>query len=152
MSHITTLGTSDVLVRDSKDALVAHGFLLEPANQQYNSEGDTSFNLLQKQDCKLVVKFELRYPKGKITSHFVAWNGEHIIDTTHKIKVNSTTDRKNPENSRLAFSKLFPKPELLWRITNVYQINNDKPVEDVHVGCSQASFIDQMVSVLSYAL
>ena len=99
-----------ILVWDIKYALVAHGFLLEPANQQYNSEGDTSFNLLQKQACKLVVNFELTYPKGKTTSHFVAWNGEHIIDTTHKIKVNSTTDRKNPENSRLAFSNSFLEP------------------------------------------
>ena len=68
-----------MLVWDIKDALVAHVFLLESANQRYNSEGDTSFNLLQKQDCKLVVKFELTYPKGtptypkgKMVSHFVA--------------------------------------------------------------------------------
>ena len=29
---------------------------------------------------------------------------------------------------------------------------NDKPVEGVRIGCSQASFIVQMVSVLSYVL
>ena len=47
--------------------------------------------------------------KGNVISHFVAWNGKVIIDHTNSSKANDTTDRKNPEKSKLAFAKLFPR-------------------------------------------
>jgi hypothetical protein len=37
--------------------------------------------------------------------------------------VNNTYDRTNPEKSKLAFAKLFPKTEFQsWQITSVYRL------------------------------
>ena len=82
-----------------------------------------AYHLLNKKNCKLIVNMRLTDLKGNIISHFLAWNGKVVIVHPNSSKVNDTTDRKNPEKSKLAFSKLFPgRMCSSWRITSVYQL------------------------------
>ena len=70
--------------------------------------------------------------KGNVISHFLSWNGKVIIDHPNSSKVNDTTNRTNPEKSKLAFAKLFPRRVFSsWHITSVYQLSYS------HGSCTQ---------------
>jgi hypothetical protein len=53
----------------------------------------------------------------------VAWDGDCIHDRNYLNKANSTYDRTNPEESKLAFAKLFKETEFQsWQVTSVYRL------------------------------
>ena len=113
----------DTSVADLTNALSAHGLSLVPVSGEYRKKGGVEFNLLQERQCKLVINLRLTDLDGDPMSHFVAFDGECIHDRPYISKVNSTYDRTNPEKSKLAFGKLFPKTEFtLWQITSVYRL------------------------------
>jgi hypothetical protein len=113
----------DTSVADISNALAAHGLSLVPVSGQYIKKGGAPFHLLQERHCKLVINIRLTDLDGDPISHFVAWDGECIHDRPYLSKINNTYDRTNPEKSKLAFAKLFPKTEFKsWQITSVYQL------------------------------
>ena len=73
----------DTLVLNITKALLAHGLSLEPVSRDYTKEGGASFKLLQKHDCKLVVRIKLTNLKGNTMSHSVAWGVKVITDSSH---------------------------------------------------------------------
>jgi hypothetical protein len=113
----------DTSVAGIANALAAHGLSLVPVNSEYRKKGGIEFNLLQERQCKLVINLRLTNRDGDAMSHFVAFDGECIHDRPYLSKVNSTYDRTNPEKNKLAFGKLFKKPEFQsWQITSVYRL------------------------------
>ena len=110
-----------------------HGLSLELGNRDYIKEGNASFSLLQKRDCKLVVQIKLTNLKGNLMSHLVTWDGNVITDSPHKYVANITYNRTNSKKSKRAFLKLYPSNQFKkWKITSMYNLRHCKHQNTTH--------------------
>ena len=121
----------DTSIWDITKALASHGLMLERVSGKYILKGGAPFHLLQEHDCRLVIHIKLTNLKSETWSHFVGWDGSVIYDRPFTSKVNNTRDRTNPEASKMAFAKLYPKAEFSsWQITSVFKLHSVSSTSD----------------------
>jgi hypothetical protein len=117
----------DTSILQLSTALARHRLSLLRVSRKYNRKGGFPHQLLKEKDCQLIVHIRLTDLNANVMSHFVAWDGNVIIDHPKSSKVNDATDRTDPKKSKLAFGKLYPPTEFIsWQITSVYQIIQGK--------------------------
>ena len=118
----------DACPLDVKDALGELGCALERASGDYRKKGaPPSLLVLQDRESKLVLHIRLvdaANPDDAI-QHFIAWDGEMIVDHPHSVRVNNGTDRTCPKKSQEAFGKLF-KEFQSWQITAIFRLTAKK--------------------------
>ena len=117
----------DTSIENVSGVLKDHGMRLYQTTAKYKKKGGLAYNLLQEQDCKLVLKIKLIDAEKQVANHFVAWDGKIIHDHPYSSKVNRSSDRRNSDGSNKVFDKLFKNEidNFHWQITNVFCLEFD---------------------------
>ena len=68
-------------------------------NGEYIRKGGAPFHILQRRECKLIVKIKLVHIDGEASNHFVAWDGLDIYDEPFLCKI-TRNDRKDAKKAR----------------------------------------------------
>ena len=116
----------DTSIKDISGPLAKHRIRLQRVSGAYLCKGGAPFHLFNRQECKLIVAVRLVNREGRAWTHFVAWDGRTIHDRPYSVEV-AFRDCRNPKSSKVAFGKLFPRPEFArWQITGVFEVNADE--------------------------
>ena len=104
-------------------ALVRNRIWVERVTKAYLKKGGAPFYLFQRGKCQLIVMIKLTNHAGETVRHFVAWDGRVIHDHPYSCEI-ALADRLNPESSKLAFGKLFPRRQFAEvQVVGVFEVS-----------------------------
>ena len=89
----------DTSISEIVSALASHRLRLLRVNGEYIRKGGAPFHILQRRECKLIVKIKLVHIDGEASNHFVAWDGLDIYDEPFLCKI-TRNDRKDAKKAR----------------------------------------------------
>ena len=114
MSLMQTSG--DTLVCNIKDVLAKYGLILKTANGKYMRKGKgvgPVSHVLNKKDCRSVVRLKLKNLNNEDISYFIAWDGNILYDNPNNNIINRDKDLGSNHAYKMAFG---------MQITTVFEL------------------------------
>ena len=115
----------DMPIKVADQALACHGLYLKRVYQNFrdNKPGGVVYNLLQLQNCQMILALDLTAADGSgVAHHCIGWNGTALLDHPHNMIIKEM-DRSHPKFARMVFDELYPKETYKeWKVVQAFAI------------------------------